>query len=91
MQCRWHEKGIYDVPAMIDYVLNTTQQEQLVYVGYSEGTTAFLVTASTRPEYNLKVGKARLVEACHGAGHRPRSELGVTKGVTMSVTQGVTA
>ncbi|KAJ1529189.1 hypothetical protein ONE63_005995 [Megalurothrips usitatus] len=51
----WHEMGVYDIPAMIDSVLATTQEKDLVYVGHSQGTTAFLVMASMVPEYNDKV------------------------------------
>ncbi|XP_015605713.1 lipase 3 isoform X2 [Cephus cinctus] len=51
----WHEIGYYDVPAMIDYILETTGHNSLYYVGYSQGTTAFYVMASERPEYNAKV------------------------------------
>lgn len=39
----WHEIGIYDLPAMIDYILNRTHQQQLIYTGYSQGGTAMLV------------------------------------------------
>lgn len=51
----WHEIGVYDVPASIDYVLQQTQQESLIYVGHSQGTTDFFVMASELPEYNQKV------------------------------------
>lgn len=51
----WHEIGIYDLPAIIDYALKTTKQEKLFYVGHSQGTTAYYVLMSTRPEYNDKV------------------------------------
>ncbi|KAJ1526275.1 hypothetical protein ONE63_009429 [Megalurothrips usitatus] len=51
----WHESGVEDVPAMIDYVLKASGQAKLVYVGHSMGTTAFFVAASTKPEYNDKV------------------------------------
>lgn len=47
--------GMYDVPAIIDYILDKTGQTSLLYVGYSQGTTAFFVMASERPEYNAKV------------------------------------
>ncbi|XP_055587241.1 lipase 3-like [Uranotaenia lowii] len=54
-QFSWHEIGYYDLPAMIDYVLDLTGQGKLQYVGHSQGTTSFFVMTSTRPEYNEKV------------------------------------
>ncbi|XP_011880061.1 PREDICTED: gastric triacylglycerol lipase-like isoform X2 [Vollenhovia emeryi] len=51
----YHELGIYDLPAMIDYVSYTTGHERIYYVGHSEGTTQFWVMASEKPEYNSKI------------------------------------
>ncbi|XP_063375939.1 lipase 3-like isoform X2 [Cydia fagiglandana] len=51
----WHEIGYYDLPAMIDYVIKNTGVPKMQYVGFSQGTTAFWVMASTRPEYNEKI------------------------------------
>ncbi|KOC67730.1 Lipase 3 [Habropoda laboriosa] len=51
----WHEIGVYDLPAMIDYALNHTKQKKLFYVGHSQGGTAFFVMASERPEYQQKI------------------------------------
>ncbi|XP_025837274.1 lipase 3-like [Agrilus planipennis] len=51
----WHEIGFYDLPAMIDYTLETTNNEKLFYVGHSQGTTAFYVMTSIKPEYNTKI------------------------------------
>ncbi|EFN79952.1 Lipase 3 [Harpegnathos saltator] len=51
----YHELGMYDLPAMIDYVSNTTGHERIFYIGHSEGTTQFLVMASEKPEYNSKI------------------------------------
>ncbi|XP_044748342.1 lipase 3-like [Coccinella septempunctata] len=51
----WHESGIYDLPATIDLILNTTGQSKLYYFGHSRGTTAFFVMASELPEYNQKI------------------------------------
>lgn len=51
----WHEIGYYDIPAMIDYVLKETSVPKLQYAAFSQGTTAFFVMTSTRPEYNDKV------------------------------------
>lgn len=33
----WHEIGVYDIPATIDYVLANTNQTKLSYVGHSQG------------------------------------------------------
>lgn len=57
----WNEIGRYDLPATIDYILELTGQEQLQYVGYSQGTTSFFVMASSRPEYNAKIKMATLL------------------------------
>lgn len=51
----WHELGVYDLPAVVDFILNKTAQEQLFYVGHSQGTTSFFVMAAERPEYNAKI------------------------------------
>lgn len=47
--------GLFDVPAMIDYVLEETKQSQLMYAAHSMGTTAFYVCMSIRTEYNAKI------------------------------------
>ncbi|XP_035212094.1 gastric triacylglycerol lipase-like isoform X2 [Stegodyphus dumicola] len=49
------EMAKYDLPAMIDFVLNTTGQKQLYYVGHSQGTTSAFALLSESPEYNKKV------------------------------------
>ncbi|XP_069696794.1 lipase 3-like [Periplaneta americana] len=51
----WHEGGIYDMPATIDYILEKTGKKKIFYVGHSMGTTMFYVMMSQRPEYNDKV------------------------------------
>uniref|UniRef100_A0ABD2W8F1 AB hydrolase-1 domain-containing protein n=1 Tax=Trichogramma kaykai TaxID=54128 RepID=A0ABD2W8F1_9HYME len=51
----WHEIGVYDIPAMIDYILEKTQQTSLHYIGYSQGTSTFFVMSSERPEYVKKI------------------------------------
>lgn len=51
----FHEIGIYDLPACIDYVLEITGEAKLQYIAHSQGTTAYFVMTSERPEYNDKV------------------------------------
>lgn len=51
----WHEIGYYDLPAMIDYILEKTGHSELYFIGHSQGTTTFYVMLSERPEYNSKI------------------------------------
>ncbi|XP_043268017.1 lipase 3-like [Venturia canescens] len=45
----WNEMGLYDLPAVIEYITNL-KNDSLVYVGHSMGTTMFYVMASKRPD-----------------------------------------
>lgn len=56
-----YEMGVYDQPAVIDYVLAKTNSSKLHYCGYSQGTTSLLVLLSERPEYNDKIHAASLM------------------------------
>ena len=40
-----------DLPAFIDFVLETTGLETISYVGHSQGTTQFFLGASLMPDY----------------------------------------
>lgn len=51
----FEEMGLYDVPATIDYVLNSTGFSKLGLLAFSQGFTTSLVLLSLRPEYNDKV------------------------------------
>ncbi|XP_047027848.1 lipase 3-like [Helicoverpa zea] len=51
----FHEHGKYDLPAMIDRVLNITGLDKIMLVGYSMGTTSSFIMFSQRPEYNDKL------------------------------------
>lgn len=51
----WHEVGVYDLPACIDFILEKSEQKKLHYIGHSQGTTAFFVMLSEKPEYNDKI------------------------------------
>jgi len=46
---------MYDIPAMIDYIVQNTTREKIFYLGHSQGTTAFFVMSSERPEYQDKI------------------------------------
>ncbi|XP_055377184.1 lipase 1-like isoform X2 [Condylostylus longicornis] len=51
----FHEIGIYDLPAVIDYILKKTSSQKLHYIGHSQGTAAFFVLASELTKYNEKI------------------------------------
>lgn len=51
----FHEMGMYDLPAFIDYILYRTGQSKLSCIGHSQGNTIFYVLGSMRPEYNDKI------------------------------------
>ena len=40
---------------MIDYVLETTNEEQVNYIGHSNGALMLYVLLSEKPEYNAKI------------------------------------
>lgn len=46
----WHESGIYDLPAMITYIVKLKQSLLRAYIGFSMGTTCFYVMSSERPQ-----------------------------------------
>ena len=55
VHCSWHEMGAYDLPAVVDYILNATGEQKLYYIGHSMGTTMFYVFMSERPQYKSKI------------------------------------
>jgi len=47
--------AFHDIPDNIDYVLNTTSQPSLAYIGFSQGTAQAFATLSIHPGLNDKV------------------------------------
>lgn len=54
----WYEHGIYDYPAVIDYILHHTNNTKVYVVGHSQGTTGLMTLLSEKPEYNEFVAAA---------------------------------
>ena len=50
----WDEMAHYDLPAMIERVLELTGETELFYAGHSMGTTAFMAMHHYRPDIGLK-------------------------------------
>lgn len=72
-----------DIPTMIDYVLLTTRQKQLFYIGHSQGTTAFFVMCSERPEYNAKI---KMMHALAPVGYMNHAASPVVRAVELVPT-----
>ncbi len=47
----FHEMGVYDLPATIEYALGVSGRDSLVYMAHSMGTTALFVAAHYYPEW----------------------------------------
>ena len=47
--------AFHDIPDTIDYILNTTSQLSLSYIGFSQGTAQAFATLSIHPNLNEKV------------------------------------
>ncbi|XP_063697756.1 lipase 3-like [Culicoides brevitarsis] len=57
----WHEIGMYDVPAAINYILQKTKHKKVHYVGHSQGCTVFAVALTMHPSLNKKISGAYLL------------------------------
>ncbi|XP_059972593.1 lipase member K isoform X1 [Mesoplodon densirostris] len=49
------EMAKYDLPATINFIIEKTGQEQLYYVGHSQGTTTAFIAFSTNPELAKRI------------------------------------
>ncbi|KAL7739643.1 hypothetical protein ACLKA6_018853 [Drosophila palustris] len=57
----WHEIGVYDLAAMLDYALEVSNSSSLHFVAHSQGTTTYFVLMSSLPWYNEKVRSVHLL------------------------------
>ncbi|XP_033110134.1 gastric triacylglycerol lipase-like isoform X2 [Anneissia japonica] len=51
----WDEMALYDLPAMVNFALNISNQQQLFYVGHSQGTLIAFAALSKNRDLNRKV------------------------------------
>uniref|UniRef100_A0A8C8SEX9 Partial AB-hydrolase lipase domain-containing protein n=1 Tax=Pelusios castaneus TaxID=367368 RepID=A0A8C8SEX9_9SAUR len=51
----FHEMAMYDLPALIDFILKKTGQQNLYYIGYSQGCTIALIAFSAMPQLAQKI------------------------------------
>ncbi|XP_062988991.1 lipase member M-like isoform X1 [Elgaria multicarinata webbii] len=51
----FHEMGMYDIPAAINFILQKTQQDGLYYVGHSQGSAIGFIAFSAMPQLAEKI------------------------------------
>ncbi|KOB70208.1 Lipase [Operophtera brumata] len=49
------EMAQYDMPAVIDYVINATNKNQITYIGHAQAVATLLNLCAAKPEYNAKI------------------------------------
>ncbi|NXS30947.1 LIPM Lipase, partial [Pomatostomus ruficeps] len=51
----FHEMAVYDLPAMVGFILTQTEQEKLFYVGHAQGSSLGFIAFSTFPHLAKKI------------------------------------
>ncbi|NWU39308.1 LIPM Lipase, partial [Hylia prasina] len=51
----FHEMAMYDLPAMVDFILMQTEQEKLFYVGHAQGSSLGFIAFSSLPHLAKKI------------------------------------
>lgn len=67
----FHEMGTYDVPVMIDYMMDKTKAKNLFYIGHSQGGSSGLVMLSSFREFNDHILQAHLLGPASFMGNSP--------------------
>ena len=57
----FHEIGLFDVSAMLDFVLDQTKEAKTFYIGHSQGSCSLLALLSTIPQYNDMILQGHLL------------------------------
>jgi len=47
----FHEMGVYDLPAQIDFITSFTNNSKIIYIGHSQGTSQMFAGGSMLPDY----------------------------------------
>ncbi len=50
----YHEMGLFDLPAIIDFILETTGREKISYIGHSQGTAQLFSALTLKADYFKK-------------------------------------
>ncbi|KAM6442652.1 lysosomal acid lipase/cholesteryl ester hydrolase-like [Liasis olivaceus] len=71
----FHEMGIYDIPATINFILQKTKQDSLYYIGHSQGASLGLISFSTFPQLARKIN----LLICFGPAYTLKDSKGISK------------
>ncbi|XP_019894206.1 lipase 3-like [Musca domestica] len=55
------EIALIDLPTTIEYILAATNEQKLHYIGYSQGSTIFMMLQCAKPEYGQKIMTSHLM------------------------------
>ncbi|KAL1489957.1 hypothetical protein ABEB36_013880 [Hypothenemus hampei] len=84
-----HEVGVYDLPAIIDYILKITKEHSLYFLGHSVGSTVAFIMGTMKPQYNAKIrlhlALAPLVHALHEISFPHKIFLGSSISLTQAI------
>lgn len=86
----WEQIGMYDIPAMTDYVRENTGFKKIHYIGHSQGGTVFFVMNAIRPEYNDKFATAHLLAPAGFKQYFPNSLLSAAALFTNTIYKSAT-
>lgn len=66
----WNEMAEYDIPTEINFVLNFTGFQKLVYIGHSQGTTIIMAHLINHPEFAAKLAVSILLAPIASVAHQ---------------------
>ncbi|NXA94614.1 LIPM Lipase, partial [Melanocharis versteri] len=71
----FHEMAVYDLPAMVGFILMQTEQEKLFYVGHAQGSSLGFIAFSSLPHLAKKIKLFFALAPLHTLRHAKGPEL----------------
>ncbi|XP_054839048.1 lysosomal acid lipase/cholesteryl ester hydrolase-like [Eublepharis macularius] len=85
----FHEMAMFDLPAMINFILQKTGQKQLYYIGHSQGTTIGFIAFSAMPELSQKIKMFFALAPLISIEHAPSPVLRLLRSVSEKFVKNV--
>ncbi|XP_053698628.1 lipase 1-like [Sabethes cyaneus] len=77
----FHEIGYYDIPALVDYILEQTKAKKVHFVGFSQGAVTSFIAMSERPGFTEKVIEFQLLSPAVYLYRSPSILIKISSGV----------